>query len=777
MIRSKDKADIEQPMKGSRQISKLEPKQVPDLHPPDHDLLSDEQAMKDLVAFLALFGEEGVSLRELTMLACYRYLEPPPQSGLLRGEGNGVYRRPDWNCLRLFAYLARTRTNIEVLRNRLLTSGSIEVILPVSDASDVVSDWPDDDEIWTHSTHIRVSRPWQSVEAACPGPHFNWSLLQTFTMASQTFEVCLEDRLNQILTQYGRIAESYLTKEMRFAIDTGSWWSWEGEGHAIASYINFILNLIIHHTRPDDSKLLNFVHALVKTEGYDDLILVKTEGYDDLIVDQFGQKLLWAELKAAAAGGRSEDVQQGLVAVQKNLRDKMSRESEDGIHDSFLRALEATMLADLLQSLQAAGFISEWHSLRNLGREWCSVALKAPTDSTIIAACKLIPQLDSWHRLAQLPTEYHMECAHQLSRLGYVQLAWRFFRSGQIDDSANVRSVSWRVRTDYVAIALHLGQVEEAKKELLDLLTKYQNARERRSGPSNYEFLVGDIAEQGLTIYCLLSDILVTEGKFVEAEATLSHYIKHVKNMQEEFIASMRLAMRSRLMKIQLHLGASARASTTCVQQHNDVLRFFKSTGRSTTLQWTMDELIATADEMADQGQDDYSLEVFKAMQAEHMGSELPDLADMTLYVQSRVKYLSQLPAKANPSKETKQQHAVSWSEVDPNLLLQSKGKRTDPDTYSGSEPGSFTRTSSLDRETDRLELPVAGPKTDQPLDASLSFKDRKERYQLMMRRLLRLQPPPKTDPGLKSRFPAVPQTKITEPKAEKQEPSVAIPL
>ena len=762
-IESWDQAGVKQPLKETRRKKKLEPKQEPVFRPPDHDLLSDEQAMKDFVAFLALFGEDGVSLRELIMLACYRYLEPPPQAGLLRGSGKEVYRVPDWNFLRLFAHLAGGGSDIRRLRGTLVERGSIKVIRAMFN---IASDWPEGDEIWISATHIHASRPWQSVEAARPGPYFNWSLLQTFTMASQTFDLTLEDRLNQILTQYGRIAQPYLTKEVRFALDTDSWWSWKGEDHPIASYIDFILNLITRHTESNDSTLLDFVHTLVKTQ--DEL---------DLHADQFFLKLRWAELKVAVSCGKTEEIEQALKAVDDFVRDKMSVEGEGSLKGSLRRALEATMLADLMQSLQAADLTREWHSLRALGREWCSVALKSPTDLTMTAACKLIPQLEIWHRLAEMPLAYHTKCAHQLSRLGYIPLAWRFFRSGEIDDDANDRSIPWRLRTDYVAMALHIGQIEEAKKKLLEVFGEYEHAQKQTSDLPSFQLLVGDRAEQGLTIYCLLSDILVAEDRFAEGEAALSNRINQIQNVREDFIFSMRLALRSRLIKIQINLEAIARASTTCLRQNEDVIRFFRSTGRFTTLQWTMDELIASADEMADQGQDDHSLKIFRAVQAELVGRELPGLADMKLYVQSRVKYLSQLPEKDKPSKETSQQDFASWVDVNPILLLQPKEKPTKPYPYIHSAPVSFTRESSLHRETNRLEIPVAGPKTDRPMDASLSFKDRRERYRLVMRRLLRLQPPPKTEPGLESQFPAVPQTKITESKAEKHEPSVAIPV
>ena len=220
-----------------------------------------------------------------------------------------------------------------------------------------------------------------------------------------------------------------------------------------------------------------------------------------------------------------------------------------------------------------AGSIQEFESLKdsdaveyifNLNKEWCDVAYKSRDHQAMSALCVLHLQLKLWDTLARMPEEYHLDCGHHLSRLGYPELAERFLLSDFSPCESHALGNYWRCQIELLAVTIRLGRWQEAEGKLHSSL----QIAIRRCDNANFDAfgnwqLSGEFGEFKLSISCLLADCFMAKGKFLGAELLLRAPLEGIQDMRDHYIKSMRLAVQSQLLHAQLQLDYFGQAKET----------------------------------------------------------------------------------------------------------------------------------------------------------------------------------------------------------------------
>ena len=171
-------------------------------------------------------------------------------------------------------------------------------------------------------------------------------------------------------------------------------------------------------------------------------------------------------------------------------------------------------------------------------------------------AKSLIPvliRLRAWSQLALLPRKTSALYGYHLSREGFLDLAARYLDEDSAMDAQHTIPSLWQYQIELATVKLRQGDWKTAMQILDRLYAKvqrycYEVLSRKRLTFGSY---INDIVEISIAIACLRSDHQASHGSFDEARDFLDGLVDPLEAIRENGVASTRRAVKARVLIFQ----------------------------------------------------------------------------------------------------------------------------------------------------------------------------------------------------------------------------------
>ena len=545
--------------------------------------------VRKFIEFLELYGEGGIFLRELLMLASIRYFRDIQSLRTTEpsSDGNVLLEKfqKDMTFLKSFALDATRPEGLVALRDGLVSLGRITVRENSSQATANHETWATDRQVWV-ARETREELDHQEEE------EFHVDLIRIFNAIPDEGIMCTKKRRTELFYSHARLVGIYLSQKAlrtptRSIIGLGI------NEHSREQFIHLMMNLLTHRHLVGDGKVMEDLLSLLDNSDIDPMLHPRS-----YVMWQ------WAQMKQDFRPGMGTSSR--VVEIIQNLEGS----------PQWSRGVTGFLLADSIQELENLQDLETLDQVLKLSDQWCNMAYQSRDHETMSALCILLPQLKLWDKLARMPGAYHLDCGFHLSRLGYPDLAERFLVSGFSACKSRILGKYWRYQIELLAVIMRLGRWQEAEDKLKSSLQLA--VKERHDATLGGDFdkwqLSGDLGEFELSINCLLADCSMAKGDFHRAELLLRSPLNSIQGMRDPYIKSMRVAVRSRSLHALRHLEDFPSAVTISLQQCRDLVEHDGSSLDKGTVRWMVDELLSCTNELVDAGMLSGAMEIIKTL-------------------------------------------------------------------------------------------------------------------------------------------------------------------
>ena len=509
--------------------------------------------------FLELFGLNGVPLRELIWLASLRTsTETSHNHWLVDGE-RGPLRQiieaetayEECSFLAALTRKATTIQSIEIFQERLVSLGFINV-----------------DYRSLSETHSSAQKCW-SMDGRI------WSIKQKLSFSSSVgyqllFEVFLEvfteipckdispraERQREIHYSHVHLAIGGL---YRRSTSTNEYRRLMGQRQVML----VILQVLSHRFQRGDEALLGFVKENLPKCG---------------LHPDWNMILLVAELKATISNNH-ENLSQISEKVFRVVQVSVTHS------DSSPRAkgLSGWLLVELLDAAEAQDCDELIDTVVQTGKQWMQRVLGSKLSSleqTML--CRALARFGYSDYPGPQPRQYDLLLGYQLSRAGCIEKAEELLLSGLEYYAYSPMSMQiWEYRFELVSLMLRAGRWSEAEAWL---------ARTRESGISRKKYIPyipyipwiahetkfwkrsGECGETFVLLGLYQADCDMAMGKLESAEDRLKDTMKETLFVRDYYIRALRLALRTRLLNVQMWQEIWERATVTAQDLLEDII-------------------------------------------------------------------------------------------------------------------------------------------------------------------------------------------------------------
>ena len=535
------------------------------------------QDVSKFTEFVSLYGEDGILLRELLMLASIRYL---PRIRSLRtehassdGNDNLEEASKDMTFMHSFALNTTRPSRLVALRNDLVLQGCITLREPSSQATRNQGAWAAGRQVW-------VARARRDELNGAEQSSFYVDLIRMFDEIPDEGIPSIRTRRMELFYNHARLACNYLSRK---ALRTPTR-SLTGLGISQdfrQKLIHLMINLLTNRHQACDGKVIKDLSALMVDSDIDPTLHPRSYVMWE-----------WAKMKQEFGSG----IETSSRAVENIVHLKESPQ--------WPQSTIGFLLADAIQELETLQNSDALVHVLKLSDEWCDMVYQSKDHEAMSALCILLPQMQLWDKLARMPEAYHLECGYHLSRLGFPELAERFLVSGFSACESRILGKYWRYQIELLSVIMRLGRWQEAEDKLQSsfqfVVKEYNNATS--DGGFDKWQLSGGYGEFKLSINCLLADCFMAKGHFPQAEQSLRAPLDEIQGMRDYYIKAMRVAAQSRLLHAHLQLGSLPSVAATALQQCRDVIEHNDFSLDNGTMRWVVDELLTCTSELVDAG-------------------------------------------------------------------------------------------------------------------------------------------------------------------------------
>ena len=497
-----------------------------------------------LIAFLALFGSDGILLRELIMLASLRLTPNVSHNHWLttgeRGELlDAINART--TCRFLGAFLRETSTvqSIENFQIQLEKLGLIDVDYQRARGARAASQqsWFIDERIW------RISEDKSYARQIAPESLLD-VFLEVFTempckdvspLAERQRELYYYHAHQAIVCSYSFLIRSHLdSRDMR-------------------QVVIVILQLLSHRFQKDDEALLGFARENLPESGlHRDWHII----------------LLVAELKATLSTNYENFSQ---------LRDRVLQVGETSVirGDSSPRAkgLSGWLLVELLDAVEAQDRVELIDAVVQTGKQWMqrfSGATLSTLEQTML--CRAFARFGDSDHPEPPPPQHNLLFGYQLSRAGCMVKAEELLLSGLEYYASSIMSTRiWSYRFELVSLMLRAARWSEAEAWLASARNSAMN-RNWAVRQTDFWKLSGECGETFILLGLYQADCEMAMGKLKPAEARLKITLEETLFARDSYIQSLRLALRTRLLNVQMWQEIWERATVTAQDLVEDIV-------------------------------------------------------------------------------------------------------------------------------------------------------------------------------------------------------------
>ena len=518
-----------------------------------------------LIEYVHLYGEGGIHLRELLMLASIKKF---------RTTESWDEAPDDMTFMQSFARNATRPDALVALRYDLVTQGQIIVRRQSPGQAQNHENWATDGQVW-------VARPRENKLSDTAQREFYEELIHIFNTEPDEGVPFINSRRIELFYNHARLVAIYLSQKAlrtptRSILGLGI--SQDSRQH----FIHLVMNLLTYRYRDGDDKVLEDLLSLLVDSDTDPMLHPRS-----YIMRE------WAQMKRIF--GSSIQTSSRAVEVIERLR----------ISPQWSQGVVGFLLADSIKELKGKKDSEALDQVLRLSDEWCDAVYQSRDHEVMSALCIILPHLELWDKLARMPEAYLLECGFHLSRSGYPALAERYLVSGFSACESRLLGKYWRYQIELLAVIMRLGRWQEAEDKLqssLQLLDREYNNATSGGGFDKWQ-LSGDFGEFKLSINCLLADCYFAKGDFLHAELLLRAPLDEIRGMRDHYIVSMRVAVQSRLLHAQLKLNHFPSAAATSLQQCDELLGYDGLLLDKRTISWVVDELLSCMNELVAAGE------------------------------------------------------------------------------------------------------------------------------------------------------------------------------
>ena len=510
------------------------------------------------MVFLELFGINGVPLRELIWLAALRTsTETSHNHWLIDGERGPLRQTIDETTYEECSFLAAltrkatTIQSIEIFQERLVSLGFINI------------DYQNLSE-----THSSAQKCW-SMDGRI------WSIKQRFSLSSSIgyqslFEVFLEvfteipckdispraERQREIHYSHAHLA---IVGLYRKSTSTYLYRRLIRQRQVIL----VILQVLSHRFQRGDEALLGFAKENLPVCG---------------LHPDWNIILLVAELKATISNNYGN-----LLQISEKVFQVVQVSVTDGDSSPRAKGLSGWLLVELLDAAEAQDCDELIATVVQTGKQWMQRLLGSKLSSleqTML--CRALARFGNSDYSEPQPRQYDLLLGYQLSRAGCIERAEELLLSGLEYYAYSPMSMQiWEYRFELVSLMLRAGRWSEAEAWL---------ARTRESAISRKKYIPyipylpwvahetkfwkrsGEYGETFVLLGLYQADCDMAMGKLKSAEDRLKDTMKETLFVRDYYIRALRLALRTRLLNVQMWQEIWERATVTAQDLVEDTI-------------------------------------------------------------------------------------------------------------------------------------------------------------------------------------------------------------
>ena len=499
------------------------------------------------MALLALLGSNGVPLREFIMLASLRMSTKTSHNyWLVNGERGLLGHAIDaettyWECpfLAAFTREASSIESIESFQGRLVSLGLIQI-----EYQDVSERLSSAQQCW-----LMDGRVWRISESSSYSSSFQHQLLLDVFLEVFAEIPCkdispLAERQREIYYYHAHQAMVHLYKNNSLPVEHP-----QNMKHVLV----VILKVLSHRFQKHDEGLLRFAERHLPRSG---------------LHPDWNILLLVAKLKATISAD-------GMILSHVRNQVFQAVENSDTRDDCSPRAkgLSGWLLAELLDTAEVQECTEIIDDTVRKGKQWMQRLLGSELSSLEqIMHCRAFARFGNSDDPEPQSRQYHLLLGYHLSRAGCIEKAEKVLSSGlEYYASSPMSTRVWSYRFELVSLILRDGRWSEAEAWL---------ASARKSAVSRSSVIhvpdfwkqSGECGEIFILLGLYQADCDMAMGKLKSAEDCLKDTMERTLFIRDYFIRALRLALRTRLLKVQMWQEVWERATVTAQDLIEDTI-------------------------------------------------------------------------------------------------------------------------------------------------------------------------------------------------------------
>ncbi len=537
--------------------------------------LSPHQDEAKFLAFLSLYGPNGVTLRDLITFARLRASAIPSKNHWLLSGEVGPILRPvgdaslPTHCSFLSVFV-REVSNVQGalgLQKRLESLGLIQVNYPMGHSS---RDWRNDERVWClaenqMSSHLRIPT-WHDPE----GEVIIMDLLNVFLEMPSRDVSLLAERHRETFYNHARLFAFEALKFSQTVLKNARDYT-----------VMLILQILTHRSRSGDKELLEFAKAWPSSVNGSEWAIMT----------------LWAELKA--------DVSNSELTLHKELINRITRLlSQKGKRQRRANGLFGYLLVELMRVVETSRYTELNTQIGRSAMEWVETAWFSGSSIERAALCCVLANFQILDRSVLVPTKYHLLYGYYLSRAGHLKHAEEFLASGLSNNlPLQLFSRSWDYGFELVSVLIRLGHWQEAQRWVTNIQELMTSPNRRED--SELQEVLPPFIEMRILLEFYQTELLIAAGEVGFVPLRLRNTISKVCSMdrdgngeetEDSYFQSIRLALKTRLLEIQTWEGSPERA----LQVAQALITEFsnKSFLGPDIVQWTIQQLLVLSNRL-----------------------------------------------------------------------------------------------------------------------------------------------------------------------------------
>ena len=383
------------------------------------------QDISKLVEFISLYGDNGIVLRELLILASIRYFRSTQSSRMKKASSKEIVslekKSKNLNLLQTFTLYATRPEKLVALRDDLVSQGKIIVRQAISQTTHSQDSWAIDGQVWI----VEAQRA--KLKYAEQGK-FYVDLVDIFKTTPDEDSLSIQKRRMELFYNHARLIGIYICQRA-LATPTRSINGLGISQDSREHFLQMMMRLLTHRHLAGDEKMMRDLQSL----------LVESDT-DPALHPRLYIMWKWAQVKREL----ESSVQNPSSAVEIIASLKKSAHWSQG--------LVGLLLADSIQNLERLLDSDALDRVLSWTYEWYHAVYQSRDNEAMSALCILLPRMKLWDKLAGMPERYHLDCGYHLSRLGYPELGERFLASTSTACESGHLGKTWRYRVELLAV-------------------------------------------------------------------------------------------------------------------------------------------------------------------------------------------------------------------------------------------------------------------------------------------------------------------------------------